>query len=108
MQTFSLFVIQADYYLNKSYIKSELCINKARPKMNCNGKCYLAMKIQEQEKQDQQAPSSMKEKFEIQQFYLPQEITLVSFHGSAEVRYYYINDSFTSAYHPSVFHPPTL
>ena len=50
-------MIQADYFLNKSYIAKVLCINKEKPKMHCNGKCYLARQIKEQEQQEQQAPS---------------------------------------------------
>ena len=45
--------IVADYYANtNAYAKN--CINKARPKMHCNGKCQMMKKIQEQEKKDQE------------------------------------------------------
>lgn len=43
----------ADYYLNTSkYAKN--CVNKAKPKLKCNGKCQLMKKIQEQEKKEKQ------------------------------------------------------
>ncbi|HTD93497.1 MAG TPA: hypothetical protein VK644_06785 [Chitinophagaceae bacterium] len=42
-----------DYYMDSAaYAKN--CVNKARPKMHCNGKCQLMKKIQEQEKKDQE------------------------------------------------------
>lgn len=30
------------------------CINKAKPKLHCNGKCQLMKKMQEEEKKDQE------------------------------------------------------
>jgi hypothetical protein len=52
--------IVAYYELNKEYIASTLCENKAKPKMQCNGKCYLSKKIKAQEKQEQKIPSLLK------------------------------------------------
>ncbi len=55
----------ADYYTNPAkYAKN--CINKAKPKLNCNGKCQLMKKIQEQEKnQQKQSESANPPSFEI-------------------------------------------
>lgn len=45
--------IMLDYFLNTTaYAKN--CVNKAKPKMHCNGKCQMMQKIQEQEKKEQQ------------------------------------------------------
>lgn len=41
------------YELNKDYIATVLCENKAKPKLQCNGKCYLAKKIKEADKSEQ-------------------------------------------------------
>ncbi|HTE27488.1 hypothetical protein [Flavitalea sp.] len=44
-----------DYYLNtSSYSKN--CENKAKPILKCNGKCQLAKKILEKQKQEEQTP----------------------------------------------------
>ncbi|WP_057937548.1 hypothetical protein [Algoriphagus resistens] len=46
-------VIQGSYELNKAYIIDNFCINKDKPMMNCDGKCYLAEQMRAQkEKQD--------------------------------------------------------
>ena len=46
------------YQLNKSYIAKNLCENRAKPKMKCNGKCHLKKQLkkasQQQEKQNKQ------------------------------------------------------
>lgn len=53
IQMFSGQFITLDYYLNTgAYVKN--CVNKARPKMHCNGKCQAMKKIQQQESKDQQ------------------------------------------------------
>lgn len=33
------------YQLNKAYIAANLCENRARPEMHCNGKCYLKKQL---------------------------------------------------------------
>lgn len=52
-QTFSSPFIMLDYYLNtEAYAKN--CINKAKPKLHCNGKCQAMKKLQEEERKEQQ------------------------------------------------------
>ena len=56
MQTFSHYVIMADYNINtQSYAKN--CVNKAKPKIHCNGKCQMMKKLQQEEKKDQENPN---------------------------------------------------
>ena len=50
----------ADYYTNTSkYAKN--CVNKAKPKMHCNGKCQMMKKLQQEEKKDQENPERKSE-----------------------------------------------
>ena len=47
--------IMMDYYANTAaYAKK--CVNNAKPKLHCNGKCQMMKKLQQEEKNDQQAP----------------------------------------------------
>lgn len=41
VQTIHQGLIYAYYIMNKDYIIKKLCINKATPKMKCDGKCHL-------------------------------------------------------------------
>jgi len=34
-----------DYIINYDYIVKELCENKAKPELHCNGKCHLAKEL---------------------------------------------------------------
>ena len=44
---FSRFFIYAGFELNHKYIAENLCVNKNRPWMHCNGKCFFMRKIKE-------------------------------------------------------------
>lgn len=55
----SQFLYQLDCYvlfkINETYIANELCINKAKPELHCNGKCFLKKKVKEaRDKQDKE------------------------------------------------------
>ncbi|PWJ60496.1 hypothetical protein CLV98_101680 [Dyadobacter jejuensis] len=47
-------LIYLDYEIRKDFIASTLCINRDKPMVICNGKCYLAEKVAEAERQKQQ------------------------------------------------------
>ena len=37
-----------DYVVNYDYIVDELCVNRDRPELNCNGRCYLMRALAEE------------------------------------------------------------
>ena len=43
-----------EYVINQDYIAEVLCINKDKPMLNCNGKCYLSQLIKKQQQDDHQ------------------------------------------------------
>ena len=54
-QAFSSAAIVGSYYVNTAdYAKN--CINKAKPKLHCNGKCQMMKKLKQEEKKDAQNP----------------------------------------------------
>jgi hypothetical protein len=57
VQTFSNGFIIGDYYANTASYQQN-CINKARPKLLCNGKCQMMKKLQETEKKEQESNNS--------------------------------------------------
>lgn len=45
------------YWVNQELIATELCVNKARPELGCNGQCHLkAAQADQQSDTQQQAP----------------------------------------------------
>lgn len=55
-----------DYVVNYEYISTVLCENKAKPKMECNGKCHLMKELAKTSEND--APISSDKKITSQQF----------------------------------------
>lgn len=49
--------IWAWYKANTDYIAKTLCENKAKPKMHCNGKCYLAKQLKKADGETKQTPA---------------------------------------------------
>ena len=45
-----------DYLINYDYISEELCENKEKPQLECNGKCYLAKQFKAVEPQSDKEP----------------------------------------------------
>lgn len=60
-QTFNNGFVMLNYYMNTAAFAKD-CVNKAKPKMHCNGKCQMMKKLQQEEKNDQQMPERKLEK----------------------------------------------
>ena len=44
--------IYAGFELNQKYIAENLCVNKDKPWLHCNGKCYFMRKIKQAEEKE--------------------------------------------------------
>ncbi len=106
LQTFNQVVIVAAYYANKDYIAKNLCENRNKPKLHCDGKCCLKRKLAKEG--SKQAPASGNQKDEsVQLFYSDNTISLAqSIYTSVTTKYVSFNELKTYTYHSSVFHPP--
>ena len=65
-QTMGQELLVLDYAMNKAEITQRYCVNKDRPQLHCDGKCYLASKLRRSAKRESKAPNSapVKIKFE--------------------------------------------
>jgi hypothetical protein len=101
---FSRFFIYTGFEANQKYIAAELCVNRSKPMMHCNGKCYLAKKIKQAEEKEKKEEQSQKSRYQEailtsvivieERFATPVES------GFPELRYVLSHLS------PAVFHPP--
>ncbi|MDM1553597.1 MULTISPECIES: hypothetical protein [Chryseobacterium] len=46
----------AEYAVNYNYIVNTLCINKSKPDLHCNGKCYLSKELAKTNADTESAP----------------------------------------------------
>ena len=52
----------AYYRINQDYIAKNLCVNRDKPMMNCNGQCFLAKKLKAAEDKEQKSNSERLDK----------------------------------------------
>ena len=65
LQTFSREVLVVDFTLNRATITARFCVNKARPMLHCDGKCYFAKQLKKQEERESKSAGPLKERLEM-------------------------------------------
>lgn len=103
-----------DYWVNYDYIANELCENKAKPEMHCDGKCHLKKELAKAVEDEKSASSSDKKntsKQEVELLFFENKILQLSkvflTSTSKEVNNHYQNlYGYLTAH--AVFHPPTV
>ena len=65
LQTFGRELLVADFALNRAAITARFCVNKARPALRCDGKCYFAKQLKKQQERENNAPSPLKERLQM-------------------------------------------
>ena len=107
-QTYSKWVVVISFNLNRDYIAKNLCENRYRPVLKCNGNCVLMKKMKQEEKQEQNAPAPVK--LEIASIVLSSR----SFFATAEAPVFISSTIYTFAGNSgkpvdradAIFHPP--
>jgi len=105
VQSFNKLFIVLDFQLNRGYIAQNLCENRNKPQMHCNGKCHMMKVMKQEQKKDQDNPERKAEnKFELictdcrQTTYTPAFIiTAISYPRLKETIY---AGFFTASFHP--------
>jgi len=98
-----------EYFLNYNYISKELCENKDKPELECNGKCYLMKSLAEaaQKESNNKKEHSVK-KVDIPLLYI-QEIKSMDFCDQEPVNaitFSKITETYTFIKGSNIFHPP--
>jgi hypothetical protein len=66
-QTLGQEVLVVQFALNQKRITEQYCVNKARPQLHCDGKCYLARRLHKAGAGERKAPAAAlaKMKYEV-------------------------------------------
>ena len=65
-----------DYVVNYEYITKVLCVNKAKPKLQCNGKCHLKKELAKASESETPISSNKKTAFQEVEVLFFEEIKL--------------------------------
>lgn len=102
-----------EYIVNYDYIVKELCENKEKPALKCNGKCHLMKELAKTAEEDKNTSSDKKQN-------VKQEIEVLFYQDfkslSCSNSYVFTNNKINSVYQnlyaltaiQSTFHPPTF
>jgi hypothetical protein len=62
LQSLSLLYVECGYNLNKAYVSKVLCVNRDKPQMHCDGKCFLKKELNrnaDDQRNDQHSTASV-------------------------------------------------
>jgi hypothetical protein len=67
LQSLDQGMLVVNYQLQKVRITREYCVNKERPQLHCNGRCYLARQLRRADAAEKKAPAGplVKMKYEV-------------------------------------------
>lgn len=104
---FSQYFIVAGFDLNQKYIAEKLCVNKSRPWMHCNGRCYLMKKLKQAADKERAAErENQKNAFQVAIFTQPEPFV---FDAQISRTFVVKEPSFTLPQgHTSIFQPPKV
>lgn len=111
IQCVAQLAVKWQWSVHQDYIAKNLCENRTRPKMKCDGKCYLRKAIDKSTEQNSPANDKVAKVFKIEMAVMPpsvkvwgilcmEEMTAPSF-GSLYHGWY------SSGYLSAIFRPPT-
>jgi len=103
----SRFMVYASFEVNQTFIAENLCENKSRPWMHCNGHCYLMNKLkQTEEKEKKQERAEQKNRYhEV----LPNEKLTIAFKVPvSRITYPECFPENTVKCSFAIFHPPRI
>lgn len=105
-------ILFVKYEFSKDYIIENYCVNKDKPELHCDGKCYLAKQLKAAEEQDGKAAQS-----EFLSYLFSFQVVLNSsvslFQEASELlvfrvekTFFYNNPFYSQTFHFEIFHPP--
>jgi len=62
VQSFNKLGIILAFNINQNYIAASLCVNKDKPQLHCNGRCFLAKKLRQAEQNEEKQRAENQEK----------------------------------------------
>ena len=103
----------AEYIINYDYITKVLCINKAQPKIQCNGKCHLMKELANESENEKPISSNKKDtiKQQVEVFFyyeIKSLLTAQIFFPTATKEEYNYSNFYRHLSSSSVFHPPII
>ena len=113
MKVWVIPLLYLDFEIRRDYIVANLCENRTRPKLNCNGKCFLAKKLaalEEQEKRqaEQNYMAKLMDHVMDNRIYYNFRPQFISFEVPSELDFNYSSPFAARIAVDEIFHPPLI
>lgn len=109
LQSFYSASVTAWFFVNRSSIAKEKCINKEKPQLQCNGKCYLSKKLKEtEEKKDENSSQQLKQWVEAGPCIIPSINFILQYENENGISYSELTDAYSFSHFAKIFHPPSV
>ncbi|MEC5142279.1 hypothetical protein [Chitinophaga sp. 212800010-3] len=106
LQNFSKSLIVMQFKVNQTYIAKELCVNRDKPQMHCNGHCHLKKEL-DKDTQPEKNNNNGKDKYEVMFVDPIQSFSISSPDNQLSFISYYKAPRLSKR-SSSIFHPPQL
>lgn len=109
LKMMSLPVILLQYNLNKAYIAANLCENRNKPQLHCNGTCHLKKQLAKTVETPDSQDNSNKGTIKIVTVDFVETTSAPSFDMQLSLTSIFqprSNYQYAAGYSPAVFHPP--
>lgn len=105
---YSRFFIYTGFALNKSFIIKELCENRNRPEMKCEGKCFLKKRLAAAEEREKKQEREALNKATVDVFII-NEAFVFPFNYALPNTDYPVTLAFElSEFNTEILHPPSI
>lgn len=95
----------AGFEMNRGYIATELCINRNKPELHCNGRCYLMRKLKQAQDKEQKQEHQF-QKIQLQQPVVNQHFTFKQYAIAAVHLRVPLTTGMPVSKVNAIFHPP--
>lgn len=107
LQSLSLLYVQCEFNINQAYIAKVLCVNRDKPQLHCDGKCYLKKEMDRSTEKDSANQKEISNYASITLF-IDQPLVQVVFPESHTIIAGFSRNYFSAGFQITADHPPTV
>ena len=102
-----VYIPHVNYWVNHDFIASELCENKDKPELKCEGKCHLQKEIQQSNEEPQEGQETTVQLM-VEFLQSNDEFTFRSVSDNVQLFFPSRSDKLKNGHLTGVFHPPKV
>jgi hypothetical protein len=106
VQASTRILILLDFEVRRDFIKEVLCMNRDKPEIKCEGKCFLSGQLEKEKEQHKEFPGKLKAENENFQIFYHNSLELLQNSINISKKSAFNSPVFNSLIQNLIFHPP--